>query len=67
MTNVVTGDGEPRDQESAIGIRCRLVKRAQAGDAQAAELADQLRTCLSVITPWTTKGTREGARYRLRG
>ena len=36
-------DGETEDKQSARGIRRRLLKRAQAGDTQAAELVEQLK------------------------
>ncbi len=46
--SVTLTPGEPRDQESARGIRRRLVKRAQAGDTQAAALVEQLKAGLPV-------------------
>jgi len=48
FTGVCGTDDGSRDQESARGIRRRLVKRAQAGDTQAAALVEQLKAGLPV-------------------
>ncbi len=42
-------DDSSRDQESARGIRRRLVKRAQAGDIRAAALVEQLKAVVITI------------------
>jgi hypothetical protein len=53
-----TPDG-PRDHKSARGIRRRLVKRAQAGDTQAAALVEQLKAGLPVNQAAIAAGMRQ--------
>jgi hypothetical protein len=59
QADVTPPPGEPRDHMAARGIRRRLVKRAQAGDAQAAALVEQLKAGLPVNQAAIAAGMRQ--------